>query len=273
MLKSTTACLYVLIYVNDIIITRTVNTLVRSLITKLNSTFAIKQLVNWIIFLVLRLSAKTMVLFYFLRTSILGSYCTKSKCMIPRTFTPQLGGLKLSKHVAKPELSYSVIKVCQFMAQPLSEQWKEVKRILWNIKGTIDHRLLMQPTSTQHPYSLHAYGGINFWYMCLSWSKKQNLVGRSNAEAEYKSLALAAAEILWIQSLLRKLQVAAFTPVIYCDNQSKVVLTHNHVHHSRTKHMELDIFFVWEKVLNKSLITLLCSLRDKVFSNSQLQPP
>ena len=43
-------------------------------------------------------------------------------------------------------------------------------------------------------------------------------------------------------------------PVIYCDNQSAVAISHNPVLHSRTKHMELDIFFVREKVLNKSLV-------------------
>ena len=44
------------------------------------------------------------------------------------------------------------------------------------------------------------------------------------------------------------------TPVIYCDNQSIVTLSHNPVLHSRTKHMELDIFFVREKALDHSLI-------------------
>jgi len=42
--------------------------------------------------------------------------------------------------------------------------------------------------------------------------------------------------------------------VIYCDNQSVVALSHNHVLQSQTKHMELDMFFVWEKVLNHSLV-------------------
>lgn len=103
---------------------------------------------------------------------------------------------------------------------------------------------------------------IHFWCVCLylgpilvSWGpKKQTLVAKSSVEAEYCSLALAASEVLWTQSLLHELQVPIHVPVIYCDNQSTVALSHNPGPHSHTKHMELDIFFVREKVLNKSLI-------------------
>lgn len=57
-----------------------------------------------------------------------------------------------------------------------------------------------------------------------------------------------------MQSLLKELRVPFSVPQIYCDNLSAVSLAHNPVLHSRTKHMELDIFFVREKVLNKSLV-------------------
>jgi len=66
-------------------------------------------------------------------------------------------------------------------------------------------------------------------------------------------MALIAAKVTWIQSLLSELQVPYTTPVIVilCDNTSTVSLAHNPIHHSRTKHMELDLFFVREKVLTK----------------------
>lgn len=44
------------------------------------------------------------------------------------------------------------------------------------------------------------------------------------------------------------------TLVLLCDNLSTVALSHNHIRHAKTKHMELDIFFLKEKVLSKSLI-------------------
>lgn len=47
------------------------------------------------------------------------------------------------------------------------------------------------------------------------------------------------------------------TPTLYCDDLSVVSLSHNLVLHSRTKHIELDIHFVREKVQSKALVVLL----------------
>ena len=70
-------------------------------------------------------------------------------------------------------------------------------------------------------------------------------------QAEYHSLALAIAEVTWIKSLLSELHIPHATPVIFCDNMSTVALAQYPVMHSRTKHMELDLFFVREKVMDK----------------------
>ena len=42
----------------------------------------------------------------------------------------------------------------------------------------------------------------------------------------------------------KEIRIKITTPAVYCDNLSTVALSHNPVLHSRTKHMELDIFFV-----------------------------
>ena len=49
------------------------------------------------------------------------------------------------------------------------------------------------------------------------------------------------------------MQIKSKISHVYCDNLSAVSLAHNPVLHSRTKHMELDIFFVGEKVIRKEL--------------------
>lgn len=66
--------------------------------------------------------------------------------------------------------------------------------------------------------------------------------GLIKQEAEHYSLADTAAKIIWTQTLLKELKVAVSTPIIYCDNLSTVSLWHTPVLHSRTKHMELDLF-------------------------------
>jgi len=85
------------------------------------------------------------------------------------------------------------------------------------------------------------------------WSQKQKVTARSSTEAEYHSLAQTSTELIWIRTLLTELHVSFNTPVLYCDNQTVVSIAHNPVFHSRTKHMEIDVFFVREQVLAKQL--------------------
>lgn len=84
----------------------------------------------------------------------------------------------------------------------------------------------------------------------VSWSsKRQPTVSRSSAEAEYRGIANAVAECSWLRHLLSELYIdVPKATVAYCDNVSSVYMSKNPVHHRRTKHIELDVHFVREKV-------------------------
>lgn len=87
----------------------------------------------------------------------------------------------------------------------------------------------------------------------------------SSTKTEYRSLTTITLEVLWLQSLLMELRVDIVTPTMYCDNLSTKALPHNPVRHAKTKHMELDIFFLREKVLNKAFVVkhILASLQNE----------
>ena len=85
------------------------------------------------------------------------------------------------------------------------------------------------------------------------WSRKQKVIARFSIEAEYRNIAQTSTKLTWIHTLLTELQVPFTIPVIFCDNQSAIFIAHNPVFHSRAKHMEIDVFFVREKILAKQL--------------------
>ena len=84
----------------------------------------------------------------------------------------------------------------------------------------------------------------------MSWtSKRQTTVSHSSAEAEYRAVAHVVTECCWLLQLLQELRLPlAKATVVYCDNVSAMYMTANLVHHRRTKHIEIDIHFVREKV-------------------------
>uniref|UniRef100_A0A803P9L6 Retrovirus-related Pol polyprotein from transposon RE2 n=1 Tax=Cannabis sativa TaxID=3483 RepID=A0A803P9L6_CANSA len=89
----------------------------------------------------------------------------------------------------------------------------------------------------------------------ISWcSKKQDVVSRSNTESEYRGLALATSEVIWLQSLLDEISVKVFQiPILWCDSMGAGSLTSNPVFHARTKHVEVDLHFIRDRVLADKL--------------------
>jgi hypothetical protein len=87
------------------------------------------------------------------------------------------------------------------------------------------------------------------------------MVSRSSIEAEYRSLELASAELIWVQFLLHELQVRlSSSPILWCDNIGATYLASNPMFHARTKHVKIDYHFVRERVKSHQLlIRFLCS--------------
>jgi hypothetical protein len=89
----------------------------------------------------------------------------------------------------------------------------------------------------------------------ISWSsRKQVTISRSSTGAEYKAIANATSEIMWVQTLLKEIgiQVPA-TAKLWCDNLGAKYLSSNPVFHAGTKHIEVDYHFVRERVLRRLL--------------------
>ena len=87
----------------------------------------------------------------------------------------------------------------------------------------------------------------------VTWrSKKQNVVARSSAEAEFRGMTLGICETLWQRLLLMDLGYLPRQPIqLYCDNKAVCDIAHNPVQHDCTKHVEVDRFFIKERLDEK----------------------
>jgi histone deacetylase 1/2 len=84
--------------------------------------------------------------------------------------------------------------------------------------------------------------------------RKQATVSRSSTEAEYKALANATVEMMWVQKLLMELHIQhPIAARLWRDNIGATYLSQNPVFHARTKHIEIDFHFVCERVVQKLL--------------------
>ena len=84
----------------------------------------------------------------------------------------------------------------------------------------------------------------------MTWkSKKQNVVARSSAEAEFRSMTLGLCEALWLRLLLQNLGYLSDQPIqLLCDSKAACDIANNSIQYDRTKHVEVDRFFIKEKL-------------------------
>uniref|UniRef100_A0A803N2R2 Uncharacterized protein n=1 Tax=Chenopodium quinoa TaxID=63459 RepID=A0A803N2R2_CHEQI len=84
----------------------------------------------------------------------------------------------------------------------------------------------------------------------VSWkAKKQSVMSRSSAEAEYRAMTLTICVVTWLTSLLKDLGIKNLRPTtLRCDNKAFISIATNLVLHEKTKHVEIDQQFVREKV-------------------------
>jgi hypothetical protein len=100
----------------------------------------------------------------------------------------------------------------------------------------------------------------------VSWSsKKQLTIVLLNTEVEYRGVAIAACEVVWLQKLLSCLGQSVDAHVfIYCDNINNILLINNPVYHASTKHIEVHYHFIREKVLAKEIDLIHVNTEDQV---------
>ncbi|KAI3514468.1 hypothetical protein L1887_12893 [Cichorium endivia] len=268
--------IYLLLYVDDIILTASSPTLVTRVISRLSSEFPMSDLGPISFFLGISATRSSSRLFL-AQTAFTQEILARADmascnpCSTPTDTKPKLSGdgepfddPTLYRSLAgalqyltftRPDIAYAVQQICLFMHDPRVPHFLAPKRILRYLKGTITHGIHIRPPVVDRlvSYSDADWAGCSMTrrstsgfcvYLgdnLVSWSsKRQHVVSRSSAEAEYRGVANVVAEAAWLRNLLLELHCPLTrATIVFCDNVSAMYLASNPVQHQRTKHCTL----------------------------------
>lgn len=300
--RTGTSNTYVLVYVDDILVTGNDNNVIARVLHSLADRFSIKDPTDLHYFLGIEATRTKKGLHLMQRRYILDLLAKNNMTEAKQVSTPLPSSPKLTLAsgiplqdpsqyrsvvgslqylgFTRPDITYAVNRLSQFMHKPTDEHWQGAKRVLRYLAGTPSHGLFLQRHSpmTLHGFSdadwagdTHDYVSTNAYVVYLgsnpiSWSsKKQNGGARSSTGAEYRAVANITSEMNWITSLLTELGYKPpAVPVVYCDNIGATYLCANPVFHSRMKHIALDYHFVRTQIQAGVLRVSHVTTRDQL---------
>lgn len=303
LIKQTSSTITViLIYVDDIIISRNSDSEIQSLQKLLSTYFNMKDLGCLRYFLgieVDRSSAgfflsqkkytidliKEFGMFYFKPVQLPMDPTQKLTAdkgdvlLDPAPFQKLVGKL-IYLTVTRPDVSFSVQLLSQFMHRPTTVHMQAGKRLLRYLLGTYNQGLFLASSSAAQ---LTAYCDSD-WASCpmtrrsttgycillgdspISWkAKKQTVTSRSSAEAEYRAMALTACEVTWLSVLLKDLGIKNLpATVMKSDSQAALAIAANPVQHEKTKHVDIDCHYVRDQIKAGVIAPVHVSSKDQL---------
>ncbi|KAI0510739.1 hypothetical protein KFK09_011348 [Dendrobium nobile] len=295
------AHIFLLVYVDDILVTGNDEEAISDFFTKLHTAFTLKHLGHANHFLGIKIQ-HTADTYFLSQQSYANSIIQQSnllKCnpvANPSSTKPpsdisvdpnlsdsslyrQLTGALQYLTITRPDIAYAVNNLSQHMHDPQPTHFFMLKRLLRYIKGTAHFRLPI----TKSDLCLRTYSDAD-WASDLVTRKstsgyctflgntlisraikKQTTVSRSSTASEYRALAAATADTIWLKRLFTDLQIPHTQPIdLYCDNTSAIALANNPVFHARTKHIEIDHRFLRENITNNHIRLLPIKTVDQI---------
>lgn len=182
----------------------------------------------------------------------------------PFPYAQLVGELLWMATILRVDIAFAVNVLARYMHKPGRIHWMAARRVLLYLKGTSDLGLVYRFESSELPiaYADADWGGdltdrkstTGFVVMVkgapVSWkSKKQTVVAKSTAEAEYIAVSACAQEVVWLRNFFSEVnRTLTEATSIYTDNDPALEMTENPVNLSKTKHIDIPVHHVRDEV-------------------------
>jgi transposase InsO family protein len=175
-----------------------------------------------------------------------------------------VGSVMYTMVCIRPDIAHAISVLSRFMSKPGREHWLAMKWLLRYLCSTTNLGLVYRQQGEKvevEGYLDSDYAGDHdtrksttaYFFLvcgnCVSWkSQLQPVVTLSTAEAEYIAATEAIKEGIWLQGMLKELEIYNETVTVFSDSQSALHLCKNPVFHDRMKHVDIKYHFIREKI-------------------------
>jgi hypothetical protein len=189
-----------------------------------------------------------------------------NKPSVNEPYAKAVGSLMYASLGTRPDISFTVQHLSQFVNCFTSEHWMAIKHVFRYLKGTkSDGITYMRSDKINIEINMEIFVDTDFanradalsigGYVllingsCIAWSsKKQRTVALSTTKAEYIALTEAAKEVVWLHKLLTDLgfDITDDPTSIKSDNLGAISLAHDPSFHARTTYIKITYHFIRE---------------------------
>ena len=205
------------------------------------------------------------------------------------TYHEMIGSLMYCATMTRPDISFAISTLSQYLEAPQSTHMKAIKQIFCYLLRTKKLKLVLGGNDFVTGFSdadwasqhhRHSISGFAYFVGLgtVSWSaKKQPIITLSSTEAEYVTLTHAAKDILWIHKLLGELTFLhslSLPTTLYCDNQGAIRLSKDAMFHGRTKHIDVHFHFIHQTITSGNIKPIYIPTEDMtadIFTKSLVQ--
>jgi histone deacetylase 1/2 len=198
------------------------------------------------------------------------------------TYRTIVGSLLYLSVMSRPDITFTVCNLSQFVTNPGMSHWRALKHLLRYLKGTQTKAMTFKRVSSASFYlrgfsdsdwasdsdDRRSMSGYCFALTdngpLVSWqARKQGCIALSSCEAEYVALSQAAQEMVFLSGLINDIGIEVREiPTLFCDNQGSVALASNSMCNKRSKHIDIRHHFIRDQVKSSKVKVTYVSTRE-----------